>query len=249
MERENGVPYSILLDLSYFDAPRMCIIDPMHNLLLGTAKHMVKTWKSMKLLEDEHNAKIQQTVNSFVAPSDSGTCRQPAMNISSRFSGFTAEQWKNWTLYYSLFCLKEIIPFRHYQCWQLFVEACFIFCPRKIKSEEIEEADKAVFEFCKKFVCLYGKEHCTPNIHLHCHLRECIIDYGPVYVFWLFGFERLNGVMGSYHTDCWIISVRLTRRFLDSVIYAPNNWPQEFASNFLPLLEQFRYSQGSLKQN
>ena len=183
-------------------------------------------------------------MNSFVAPSDSG--RQPATNISSGFSGFTAEQWKNWTLYYSLFCLTDILPSRHYQCWQLFVKACFLFCRRKITSEEIEEADKVVFEFCTKFVCLYGKEHCTPNIHLHCHLKECIIDYGPVYVFWLFGFERLSGVMGSYHTNCQNISVQLTCRFLYSVIYAPNNWPQEFASDFLPLLEQFRYSQGSL---
>lgn len=126
-------------------------------------------------------------LNSFMAPSDSG--RQPATNISLGFSGFTAEHWKNWTLYYSLLT--------HYQCWQLFVKACFLFCRRKITSEEIEEADKAVFEFCKKFVCLYGKEHCTPNIHLHCHLKECIIDYGPVKFFWLFGFARLNGVMGS----------------------------------------------------
>ena len=44
MKRENGVRYSMLLDLPYFDAPRMCIIDPMHNMLLGTAKLMVKTW-------------------------------------------------------------------------------------------------------------------------------------------------------------------------------------------------------------
>ena len=39
IEREHGVRYSILLELLYFDAPRMCIVDPMHNLLLGTAKH------------------------------------------------------------------------------------------------------------------------------------------------------------------------------------------------------------------
>lgn len=39
LEREHGVRYSKLLDLSYFDPVRMCIIDPMHNLLLGTAKH------------------------------------------------------------------------------------------------------------------------------------------------------------------------------------------------------------------
>ena len=45
IERETGVRYSVLLKLPYFYASRMCIIDPMHNLLLGTARHMVLTWK------------------------------------------------------------------------------------------------------------------------------------------------------------------------------------------------------------
>jgi hypothetical protein len=34
-----GCRYSCLLDLPYFDAPRMLCIDPMHNLFLGTGKH------------------------------------------------------------------------------------------------------------------------------------------------------------------------------------------------------------------
>ena len=34
-----GVRYSMLLDLPYFDPIRFHVIDPMNNLLLGTAKH------------------------------------------------------------------------------------------------------------------------------------------------------------------------------------------------------------------
>ena len=36
IERKSGVRYSCLLELPYFNAQRMCIVDPMHNLLLGT---------------------------------------------------------------------------------------------------------------------------------------------------------------------------------------------------------------------
>ena len=36
IECETGVHFSVLLNLPYFDAPRMCIIDPMHNLFLGS---------------------------------------------------------------------------------------------------------------------------------------------------------------------------------------------------------------------
>ena len=43
---ERGVRYSILVQLPYFDIIRMHTIniDPMHNLLLGTAKHMLSIW-------------------------------------------------------------------------------------------------------------------------------------------------------------------------------------------------------------
>ena len=46
--KKHGCRYSVLLRLSYFDPIRMCVIDPMHNLLLGTAKHMVTIWKDLK---------------------------------------------------------------------------------------------------------------------------------------------------------------------------------------------------------
>ena len=51
------------------------------------------------------------------------------------------------------------------------------------------------------FENLCGKERCTPNMHLHGHLRDCILDYGPIYSFWCFSFERYNGIMGDYHTN------------------------------------------------
>ena len=33
-------------------------------------------------------------------------------------------------------------------------------------------------EFCEKFEVLYGQEFVTPNMHLHCHLYDCILDFG-----------------------------------------------------------------------
>lgn len=92
IEQEYGTRYSILLELTYFDAPRMCIVDPMHNLLLGTAKHMVDIWKNAEVLTNKDLDVIQKRVDDFFMPSDVG--RVPS-KISSSFSGFTAEQWKS----------------------------------------------------------------------------------------------------------------------------------------------------------
>ena len=54
---------------------------------------------------------------------------------------------------------------------------------------------------------------CTPNLHLHCHLSACLADFGPAHVFWLFGCERLNGVLGSVPTNQCDIEMQLMRKF------------------------------------
>ena len=95
----------------------------MHNLLLGTAKHMVELWKSLDLINSKCYNDIQTRVDSHVCPNDVG--RIPS-KISSAFSGFTGEQWKNRTMYFSLFALKGVLPWRHCNCWQIFVHACYL---------------------------------------------------------------------------------------------------------------------------
>ena len=56
IEREYGCRYSILLELPYYDVVRMSVVDPMHNLLLGTAKHMLNIWKKCGILSEKDRA-------------------------------------------------------------------------------------------------------------------------------------------------------------------------------------------------
>ena len=44
LAKKYGLYYSVLLELSYLDCIRFTVIDPMHNLFLGTAKSMFKLW-------------------------------------------------------------------------------------------------------------------------------------------------------------------------------------------------------------
>lgn len=53
----------------------------------------------------------------------------------------------------------------------------------------------------------------TPNIHLHLHLKDCILDYGPVYLFGCFSFERFNGMLGQYHNNNKNIEVQIMQHF------------------------------------
>ena len=158
IERTYGVRYSELLRLPYFNTIRFSVIDPMHNILLGSAKHMIAIWKSLGFFTD--NVKIQSTVDNFCTPPDVG--RIP-YKIASGFCSFTADQWKNWTLIFSLVILKDILPNQHYQCWWIFVQACLLICSRAITQIKVADLDSFLIRFCKKFEELYGKDACTPN--------------------------------------------------------------------------------------
>ena len=81
------------------------------------------------------------------------------------------------------------------------VIASRLICCQSITMEQCLEAESRIQKFCKLFEHLYGTTKCTPNMHLSCHLVECIRDYRPVYSFWCFSFERYNGILGSYHKN------------------------------------------------
>lgn len=134
--------------------------------------------------------------------------------IGARHGGFTAKQWKNWILIYSVVALNGLLPSSHMGCWLLYVHACKLLCKPILKREDIIAADRFLIQYCHKFETLYGKEHCSPSMYLHLHLKECLLDYGPPHVFWCFAFERYNGVLGSYPTNKKNIECQLMRTFL-----------------------------------
>ena len=121
------------------------MIDPMHNLYPGTAKRILgKQWLesgliSHKSLEEIQSIvdEIQSIVAKFKIPCSIG--RIPH-KIASAFASLTADEWKNWTLLFSLIALKNILP-DHLQCWQEFVSACSIFCSSILTINEIDTAD------------------------------------------------------------------------------------------------------------
>lgn len=49
--------------------------------------------------------------------------------------------------------------------------------------------------------------------HLHCHLQESLLDFGPASSFWSFPFEGLNGVLRSVQTNHQCIEIQLMRNF------------------------------------
>ena len=42
---------------------------------------------------------------------------------------------------------------------------------------QIRLADALLFQFCKRTERMYGKQIITPNMHMHYHLKDCILDH------------------------------------------------------------------------
>lgn len=121
--------YSVLLRLPYFDAPRMLIVDPMHNLFLESGKHLLKAvWLEREVISSGDCAVIQD-VDRFVVPSDIGCIPR---KIFSGFASFTADQFKNWIVHFSLITLRDILAPNDLECWRHFVLACRLLCSRQV---------------------------------------------------------------------------------------------------------------------
>ena len=122
LESDLGVRYSVLLELPYFNPVRMSAIDPMHNLYLGTAKHVLKRiWLGQDIISKKDYPVIQNHVDSVCVPAGIG--RLP-LKVCSGFAGFTADQYKDWTnlfhcLLFLLFCLMMILSAGAILFWHL----------------------------------------------------------------------------------------------------------------------------------
>lgn len=230
LESRHGCRYSVLLDLPYFDPIRMTVIDPMHNLFLGTAKHIVKkVWIERNFIAPGQFDGIQEKISSFKTPLDIG--RIPR-KIETGFAGFTADQFKNWTVLFSIPCLKDVLNSDDLECWRHFVLAARILCQHTLTESQIDLADILLLRFCQRVERMYGKSVITPNMHMHCHYKQMLLDYGPVYSFWCFSYERYNGMLGAQPTNNKNIETQLMKPFLQDNLAFSFTHPSELSDSF-----------------
>jgi len=194
--KQSGVRWTELLRLSYFDPIRFTTVDPMHCLFLGIAKWIVKRiWIDQGILTTNILNEVQKKMNQFSVPADIG--RIPGkIYCGEGFSNFTADQWRIFFTIYATVSLWEHLGYEDRKVLTYFVRVCQLFVNRIIEVDAMREAHQKLIEIVKLIENNYGRDKITLNLHLSLHLGECSFDYGPLYTFWCFSFERMNGVLG-----------------------------------------------------
>ena len=161
----------------------------------------------------------------MIVPSDVG--RVP-YKIVSGFSSFTADQFKNWIVLFSLPTLYGILPNEHLQCWQKFVLACRILCKGRLSQDDIILFDVLLLQFCQCAQSLYGEQFITHA----CPSEECRRRLWASFRVLAFSFERYNGILGSQSNNHRDIESQLLNRFLrDNFVYS-FEFPAEFSEDF-----------------
>ena len=199
---ETHVRWSEMLRLPYHDPIRHLVVDPMHNLFLGIAKCIIKKlWIGGNKISKADLEMMEKRAKNIKIPADLG--RIPyKIATGEGFSSFTADQWKTFILVYAIPIMWDLLSVPDRKILGNFVRACSLLVCRIIDNNMITEAHERLLKVAMLIEENYGPEQITPNLHLCLHIKECCQDYGPLYSFWCFSFERMNGVLGKLYVNC-----------------------------------------------
>ncbi len=92
--------------------------------------------------------------------------------------------------------LWDYFPFKDKQILTYFVKVCIILVRQIVKINDMEEAHEGLIKIIKLIEKHYSERKITSNLHLSLYLCEYSYDYGPLYLFWYYSFEQMNGVLG-----------------------------------------------------
>ncbi|GBC20131.2 hypothetical protein GLOIN_2v415082 [Rhizophagus irregularis DAOM 181602=DAOM 197198] len=156
---------------------------------------------------------MEKRAEAIKLPADMGRIPNK-ISTGEGFFGFTADQWKTFILVYSTPIMWDLLSVNDREILGNFVRACSLLVCRIINTNKINEAHNRLLKIGQLIEEHYGENLITPNIHLSLHIAECCRDYGPIYSFWCYSFEQMNGILDSYPNSKRYIEPELLRIIL-----------------------------------
>lgn len=105
-------------------------------------------------------------------------------NKLSTMSGFTAAELKTFTTVLSSALFEDVeMSTQSLNVWNHFVAATRHLTKAMVTDKDLLVGQSNLHMFAKGFESLYTPSTMKPNLHYAFHILDCILDYGPVYVF------------------------------------------------------------------
>lgn len=189
--------------------------DYMHAILLGVIKQHTQMLLSSFGKEYYVGTPNQlEVINRKLLTFKHPTCitRSPR-NINER-DMWKASEWRSWLLFYSLICLREILPRKYVEYLALLVAAIRIVLSEKIKFDELQTAGSLIVRYVVLYQEYFGKEAMTYNIHLLLHMKRSVLNLGPLRYHNTFIFKNENHFILQMQKSPNHIAVQIARRYL-----------------------------------
>lgn len=130
-------------------------------------------------------------------------------SIQHHVKFWKATEYRNWLLYYSLPCLKGILPDDYYQHYALLVGGITLLSGRSISPGQLQMAGKFLIHFVEMFDVYYDPRYVLMNQHMLLHLEKSVRDHGPLWSSSLFVFEDWNGDLSNYFHGTQNIAIQI----------------------------------------
>ncbi|KAK7880001.1 hypothetical protein WMY93_033332 [Mugilogobius chulae] len=185
-----------LSKLKSYDLIKGTAIDYMHSVLLGVMRLLMIQWFSPEFSRQPFsmakNAKeIDRRFQDISPPSST---RYPR-SVASHRMFFKASEYRDILIFFGPIVFRGILQTLYYNHFLLLSEAIFILLMESISPEQIDHAEKLLWNFCSQMANLYGERYETANVHLLVHLADSVRDLGPLWTHSCFHFEDKNGYL------------------------------------------------------
>ena len=159
--------------------PTSTIIDYMHASLLGTTKHLLSMWLSIKNQKTEFylGSKINSIDKILIQVKYPIEFSRYQRSISENLNNFKASEYRNFLFYAGMPILKYFLPTTHYNHFVQYVIFMRLLCDTNCQSKFILLAYDVIVEYVKQFEVLYGQENMSFNLHSHLHFPRQVQRY------------------------------------------------------------------------
>lgn len=184
---------SVLTAAPYFHPINGLVVDKMHAADEGVAKAFTLAWLGDDgampwSIREKHHSKIDERISKVRYPLE---IRKSLRKIGKR-ARFTAREWENWTLFFSVPVLMNILNNNLLKHWALNVQASHLLLQVEITETMLQVADQLLIEFVGNVEIIYGAEMMSFNLHLFGHFIENTIRHGPQFALTAYAFEAGN---------------------------------------------------------
>ena len=223
--QRNGVRYTELVRLPYFDTVRMSCVDPMHTFLLGMVRR--ETELNLAMLSPTKKNEFLRRMKLLKLPYDIGRLPTNIFDGSDSLGHVTAQQWKNYVIIFARPCMFKLLPDDAYKSLVLLSQIVSLVASPIFTLDDVASLYRHLHDHHSIFYKVYGKWAVTINYHMSLHIPDLIIDQGPPQAFWCFAYERMNGTLSRTPNSNRLIEVEVMDRHLRDYTFCSYSMPTE----------------------